>query len=360
MPLIVVVGGQYGSEGKGKLVAHLSKKAGTYVSAVRCGGPNAGHCVDVGGTRYALRQLPSGVANAQCQLYLAAGMVVHPGILLEEMRDLGVNPERLHIDRNAIVIDESDLSEEELLGLGSRIGSTLSGTGAATARRVLRGRSLVTAADHPDLEARCTNVSHEINLLLDRDYTVIAEGSQGAGLSLYHTPYFPFATSRDTTAAGVLSEVGLAPSLANEVLMVLRTYPIRVAGHSGPLPKEITWTDLRQRSGAPCALEEFTTVTGRLRRIAEFDWGQVEEAVELNRPSGFAIHGLDYLNWANRGATSLDQLSDESFLFIEKLESEFGIPAKYLFTGPRDREIIDRSDGNTSRIPGLPGRVSVT
>ena len=106
------------------------------------------------------------------------------------------------------------------------------------------------------------------------------------GLSLYHSGCYPKTTSRDTSAAGCLSECGISPRLVTEIVMVLRTFPIRVAGQqAGPMFEEIDWETIRRESGYPHELAEFTTVTGRLRRVGRFDFALTEKAAAINRPT---------------------------------------------------------------------------
>jgi len=358
LSLLVVVGGQYGSEGKGKLVAHLASSARGPVSAVRSGGSNAGHTAIANGRCYKLRQLPSAVVAERCHLYLSAGMLIDLPVLLREIEECRLAPTRLHIDRHAVLIAEVDRHSECQSQLGPRIASTLTGTGAATARKVLRDPNVVMADSVPELKPYLADVAEQLNRRIDRGEDVIVEGSQGFGLSLHHSGYFPFTTSRDTTSAGFLSEVGLSPRLVNEIYVVLRTYPIRVGGNSGPLSREISWEDIQARSGYPAALAEYTTVTGRLRRVAEFDWELARRAVEINRPSAIAIHGADYLNYQNYGKTLWCELSDEARNFVERVEAAFRVPVSFVFTGPTENQIIDRR--TTPHPTTSSGRESVT
>ena len=341
MSLTVVVGGQFGSEGKGKLVAHLAAAADK-PAVVRCGGTNSGHTVDFDGRPYPLRQLPSGAIVEDAALFLGAGMVIAPDLLLQEISDLRIDISRVRIDRNAVILDESDREAEKKLGLRTQVGSTLSGTGSATARKVLRDSRQQTARDVPEFRGLVTDVSAELNALLDAGRPVIVEGTQGMGLSLHHSPHFPFVTGRDTSAAAFLSEVGLSPMLVSDVVLVLRTFPIRVAGNSGPLRGEITWKELTERAGAHEALSETTTVTRKIRRVAEFDWEQAEEAVRINRPSAVAIHGIDYLNFEDRDAKSWSSLSQVSKRFIHQVEARLDTPVDFVFTGPAVGDLLDR------------------
>jgi adenylosuccinate synthase len=288
-----------------------------------------------------LRQLPAGAVSDRCFLAIAAGMQIDLDVLLDEIEVLGVSPDRLLIDRGATLIDDEDRENERAGGLGQRIGSTLSGTGAALARKAMRVPSVKRAADVDVLTPYVGDVSRHLNELLNSGVHVIVEGTQGAGLSLHHG-FYPYVTARDTTAAGFLSEVGLSPMVVTDVIMVLRTYPIRVAGSSGPMYNELSWDDVRRRARYPQALAEYTTVTGRLRRVAEFDWDLAEHATMLNRPTAIALHGLDYLDHADLGCHSMEALSPTSRSFIDEIESRLGVPARWLFTGPGGHDLIDR------------------
>lgn len=342
MAVTVVVGGQFGSEGKGKLVAHLA--AGSRDPfVVRCGGTNSGHTVDFEGRPYPFRQLPSAAVVPRARLFLGAGMVVDPDLLLKEMGDVGLDKRRVHVDRNAVILDEQDLSAERDSHLRERVGSTLSGTGSATARKVLRDPTQLTASDEPRLKEFVTDVSKDLNEAVDSGHGVIVEGTQGVGLSLHHSEHFPFVTSRDTSAAAFLSEVGLAPSLVTDVIAVFRTFPIRVAGNSGPLFNELRWEEVTRRAGAPTLFQEYTTVTRKLRRVGEFDWDQAEECVRINRPSCLAVHGADYLNYEDLGVQDWEALSPETKSFVTDLEYRLDVEVRFIFTGPRQDQIVDRS-----------------
>jgi adenylosuccinate synthase len=340
MSLTVVVGGQYGSEGKGKLVSHLAASAASIAGVARCGGPNAGHTADGPEGRELLRQLPSGAVVPSCELFMAAGMQVEFGLLMSEIERCEIGADRLHIDGDATLITAGDIESERAGGLYERIASTLSGTGAAIARKVLRDEEVRLVRDEPRLAPYRSNVSAEVNQLLDEGGTVIVEGTQGFGLSLHHGQ-FPYVTGRDTTAAGFLSEVGLSPLLVTDVIVVLRTFPIRVGGNSGPLA-EITWEEVARRSGYPTALAEYTTVTGRLRRVGEFDWPMAARAVQVNRPTTLAVHGLDYLDYSDLGARRWEELGATTRSFVEALEQNLRVPVRYLFTGPDGADLIDR------------------
>lgn len=341
MAVTVVVGAQYGGEGKGKIVAHLALRDNADF-VVRCGGPNSGHTVYFGNKIYKPRLLPAGFVNPRSRLLLAAGCIINPRILLDEIEQAGIDPKRVGVDRNAVIITEQDSEAEQELGLRTRIGSTLSGTGAGVIKRIMRDGSAVLASETIELKDFITDVSQEINNGINQGKHCIVEGTQGFGLSLYHTSCYPYATSRDTTASGFLSEVGLSPRLVTAIVMCVRTYPIRVEGNSGPLKDEITWQRLRKLSGYPRDVSEFTTVTGRLRRIAMFDIDFVNRAVMVNKPTEIALHGADYLDFANQGRSDYQDLTTNTKKFIEDLENITQVQVSIIGTGPEQQEILDR------------------
>ena len=340
MPVTVIVGGQYGSEGKGKICAHLALTDGVDYM-VRCGGPNSGHTVDVCGNRYELKQVPAGFVNPNTRLLIAPGALVNPRIFLDEVELCGLDPTRVGIDEYAGVIEETDIVAERELDLRGRLGSTGSGVGSAVGRRVLRDRDFRQAKDHPDLARFTTSVRRELASAIQRDNSVVVEGTQGFGLSLYHAREWPYRTSRDTTAHSFLGEVGLGVR-DFAVVMAVRTFPIRVAGCSGTLDNEINWGEVQTLSGYPYLVEEYTTTTKRLRRVGRFDWGIVEEAVAANSPTEIALHGADYIDFENKGVVCYEDLTSSARAFVGEIEARTAVSVSFVGTGPTNEEIIDR------------------
>lgn len=341
MSIVVVVGGQFGGEGKGKITAHLCHEYGFDV-AVRCGGPNSGHTITINDKQVVLRQIPAGVVNPHTKLFLAAGCLIDLNVLLAEIDSFDLIPDRFGIDYNAAIIDKKYVREEEDTGLGVRIGSTCTGTGIAVAKRVLRDRELKRAKEVPVLKPFLVNVSDEVMASHLCGKRIVIEGTQGFGLSVYHSPYYPYTTSRDTTASGFLSEVGISPLAVSDIIMVIRTYPIRVEGNSGPLPKEIDWETIQRESGYPYKIQEFTTVTKNLRRVARFDLKLVKKAVCANMPTHIALMGVDYSNYENKGVRHSNKLTQKEKDFVFWLERELGVKISFVGTGPMDYELIDR------------------
>jgi adenylosuccinate synthase len=286
-----------------------------------------------------VRQLPTGFVRPETRLLIPAGGLVDLEVLRGEIDALGLSADRVGVDRNAMIITPADREQERRLGLADRLSSTLCGVGAAVARRVLRAADVTLARDAAAtrewLRPFLTDESAEANAAVDQGKKVLIEGTQGSGLSLYHSPHYPKTTSRDTNAAGFVSEVGLSPRLITEIVLVFRTFPIRVAGQqAGLLLEEITWEKLQEESGAPGPLHEYTGVTGKLRRIGRFDWSAARQAVSLNRPTRLALNFADYLGFENRGVSSWEDLSLAAKSFAVNLEA-LGAPIGLVGTGPR-------------------------
>jgi adenylosuccinate synthase len=339
----IVVGGQYGSEGKGQIVAHLARE---YDLLVRVGGPNAGHSVFEVPEPYAHHQLPSGTRKSEAQLLIGPGAVLRVEKLLKEIADCGVDAQRLCIDGNAMVINEDDISAED--ELVKNIGSTGQGVGAATARRIMqRNKDTLLAKHIPELKPFLGNALDLLEDAYSRNQKVLLEGTQGTGLSLYHGIY-PYVTSRDTTVLGCLAESGIPPNRVRKVIMVCRTYPIRVESPeketSGPL-RDISWEEIARRSGYSASRlrkAEKTTTTNRRRRIGEFDWELLHRAALLNGTTDIALTFTDYIRKENVQAKRFEQLTQETINFIQEVERVARAPVSLISTGFNSRSIIDR------------------
>ena len=333
MTCTIVVGGQFGSEGKGKVVAlEAALKMAPWV--VRCGGPNSGHTISLGGREVVLRQIPAGAGHPNSLLLLSAGCVISEQVFADEVQLTGIGKDRLIVDPRAVVLSSDDILSEHN-SIDRTIGSTASGTGAALARRMARDGSVRLAASSQILQelAQVKPVAPLLHDHLNKGGDVIVEGTQGFGLSLLHGSHYPFVTSRDTTASGFASEVGLSPRAIGSIIMVIRTYPIRVGGNSGPLPGEVSWDYLAATSGWHEVVPEYTSVTHRLRRVAVFDMVAVQEACAYNCPTSLAVMGLDRLDYRNSKVTTPTGLTDKARDFVTKLENVTGIRVKWVGTG---------------------------
>jgi adenylosuccinate synthase len=372
----VIIGGGYGSEGKGHVAAYL---AGNYDVLVRVGGPNAGHTVSSGSGIYTYHQLPSGARDTTAKLLLGPGMTIRVDDLLKEIKECKVTPDRLYIDPQAMIIEDVDLKAE--IALKRKIASTGRGSGAAAARRI-SGRKPGAIRLAKDIKKLKPYVGDQapyrgsIVANLEKAYregcSILLEGTQGSGLSLFHGPH-PYVTSRDTNVAGCLAEAGISPARVRRILMVVRPTPIRVGNPdkkgetSGPLKHEVTFEEVAKDAGLdPAEVKklEITSTTKRPRRVGWFEWDQFRKACVLNAPTDIVLTFADYIDGKNRDARRFEQLSQNTIKFIEELERVSQAPVSLINTRfARDknrtvdlRSVIDRRNWTTAKKSAHQGQ----
>lgn len=327
MPVSIVIGGQFGSEGKGKTALEIVRRAEKPVVAVRVGGPNSGHTAyDRLGEKHILRQLPAACVDKNIDVVLPAGSYIDVDVLLAEIKRLDYPRNRIRISAYARTVQPEHREWEKGAGLTSSIGSTGSGVGGAVMASVARGAAnfhLPSQAAFEDTRLKSyieDDTSHWLRRHVERGNRVVIEGTQGFGLSLLESGYWPKVTSRSTTAAGALAEAGLSPLDVDDITMVIRSFPIRVAGDSGPLVDETTWDAIAWKAGRSDDLREYTTVTRQLRRVAHFDPEIVRRALDANRPTRLVLNHLDYIGRQrdlDNGRTALGK-------FIRQTENDIG------------------------------------
>ena len=334
MTVTVAVGGFYGDEGKGKIVAFLSLKD-SHSLAVRGGvGPNAGHTVNFGDQVLKLRMLPSAVVNKSTKLLIGPGVLVNPDVTLNEATKYDAL-NRLVVDKSCAIIEKKHIESDKSGFLASKVGSTGSGTGPANSDRIMRIAKL--AKDIDVFQNYIDDVPDIVNSTIDSGNDVLVEGTQGTFLSLYFGNY-PFVTSKDVTASGICADVGIGPKRVDEVLVVFKAYLTRVG--TGPMPGELNAKETEQKGWA-----EFGTVTGRPRRAAEFDFSLAQRAIMLNSATQLAITKLDVRFPECAGIKSFNELSDEAKSFIKNIEDKLQVRVTLIGTGPLVDDIIDiRSD----------------
>jgi adenylosuccinate synthase len=332
MPCIVIVGGFYGDEGKGKVIAYLAKKDNCSI-AVRGGvGPNAGHTFVDEGKMYKVRMLPSAALNRSTRLLIGPGVLINPEILLKEIEMFNAS-DRTFIDTQCGIIDQKHIEKDNLEDhLKGFIGTTGSGTGPANADRAFRLLKLAREVDA--LSLYLEDVSSSVNYSLENKENIIVEGTQGTFLSLYYGDY-PYVTSKDVTASGICSDVGIGPKKVDEVLVVFKSYVTRVGG--GPLQDEVTREEAEKRGWL-----EYGSVTGRERRSSPFDMNLAKKAIRLNSATQIAITKLDVIFPETRGIREFNKLSEKAKEFIENIEAETGVKVILIGTGAESNDIIDR------------------
>jgi adenylosuccinate synthase len=328
----VVCGGLWGDEGKGKVVAYLALADKPAVIARAGVGPNAGHTIYVSGQKYVMRQVPCGFVESSSRLLIGAGVLVDPDVTLDEVERLAIG-DRLGIDPQCTVIDpEHREADRERAHLKDVVGTTGTGTGPANEARTARRARI--ARDEPRLAGFVCDVAAELNGAVRAGHSVIVEGTQGFRLSLYHGDY-PFVTSKDTSASAMCADVGLGPTLVDDVLVVFKAFSSRVG--NGPMPTEIS-----QELASERGWQEFGSVTGRPRRIGEFDYEQSARAVMVNGATEIAITNLDRRFPAAAGVKEWSALPAEAHSFVDGVESALGVAATILSTGPDVWDTVDR------------------
>ena len=334
MPAIVLLGAQWGDEGKGKATDLLGDKV-KYVVRYQ-GGNNAGHTVVIGNQKYALHLLPSGILTPSCIPVIGNGVVIDPAVLLEEIRGLnerGVDTSKLKISTNAHLITPYhrtiDKVSERFLGK-AKIGTTGRGIGPAYADKINRigirvqdlfdpsilrqkiegalrdkNQVLIKVFNRKGLEVDevlreyldyaeilrpyVADTSLLLNKALEKGENVLLEGSQGTLLDVDHGTY-PFVTSSNPTAGGASTGSGIGPTRISRVIGIVKAYTTRVG--SGPFPTELFDEDgekIRSIGG------EFGTTTGRSRRCGWYDAPIARYAVRINGLTDFFLTKLDVL-----------------------------------------------------------------
>lgn len=341
MPLDIVVGAQWGDEGKGRMVDLFAEKSS--IVARYSGGDNAGHTVTVGDKIFKLHLVPSGLARPHTVGMLGNGVVINPNTLLKEMEmlregGLEINPSRLVISPAAHLITPAhralDAAQEAQRGEG-QIGTTLRGIGPAymdkSARRGLRAVQMLDEEAFADaINAHVNFANQELTgvygaqpldaaivaaefleyarllkpyigdasgmierALQDREY-VLAEGAQGTLLDLDHGTY-PFVTSSNPTAPGALVGLGVGPAWVNEVIGVTKAFQTRVG--EGGFPTELSGEmAARLRGTGANPWDEFGTTTGRPRRVGWLDLVLLRYAQRINSFTSLALTKLDILS----------------------------------------------------------------
>lgn len=333
MPAVIVLGAQWGDEGKGKATDQLGQHT-DYVVKFN-GGNNAGHTVVIDGEKYALHLLPAGILSEGVTPIIGNGVVVDLDVLFEELAEIsgrGVDCSRLLISANAHIIPAynrlMDQANERARG-NNQIGTTGRGIGPTYADKMNRIGIRIQDLFHPEtlrakveaalapkntifeavglptldpaevtdhllsfaerIEPMMCDVSLVVNDALDRGETVLFEGGQATMLDIDHGTY-PFVTSSNPTAGGALAGAGVGPTRIDCVVGVAKAYTTRVG--EGPFPTELddeVGEDLRTRGG------EFGVTTGRPRRTGWFDAVVVRYAARVNGLTDLCLTKLDVL-----------------------------------------------------------------
>lgn len=336
MPVVIVVGAQWGDEGKGKIIDFLAEKAN--LVARYQGGPNAGHTVYIGKEKYVLHLIPSGILHKGVQCVIGSGVVVDPMVLLSEittLRSRGIEvDDNLIISANAHIIMPYHLIMDkatENIKKNKKIGTTGKGIGPAYEDKIARYGiragdilqpkifkeklhenlfsanfllesyfhlpALSTRQIYSDylnygrlLERYIGDTEMVVNQAIKKNLNLLFEGAQGTFLDVDHGTY-PFVTSSNTIAGGACTGLGVGPTKINKVLGVSKAYTTRVG--MGPFPTELKdeFGDYLRSKG-----KEFGATTGRPRRCGWLDLVMLRYAVQVNGLTGLAFTKIDILD----------------------------------------------------------------
>nr|WP_321350570.1 adenylosuccinate synthetase [uncultured Methanoregula sp.] len=334
MSCSIIVGGFFGDEGKGKVVAHIAHKDKPVIISRGGVGPNAGHTVQVGTKEYGVRMVPSGFVYKEAKLCIGSGVLVDPRVLKHEVEMLGVQG-RVFVDKRCGIITEDHIARDKgSAHLSKKIGSTGSGCGPANSDRVMRVSP--QAKDVPELAEYLLDVPFAIDEALKKNETVLLEGTQGFGISLYYGTY-PFVTSKDTSASQIAADNGVGPTKIDDVIVVFKAYPTRVG--EGPFSTEMSF----EKSDA-MGIQEFGTVTHRKRRIGGWDGDMARYSAMINGCTQAAITGIDRVDESCFGVKEYSRLTKKAKDFLKQAEEDIGSPITLISTGPEITQIIDLRD----------------
>lgn len=335
----VIIDGQWGSTGKGKLAGYLMEEERPQI-AVCDFMPNAGHTfVRDDGKEFVFRQLPVGAAFEDTVVCVGPHAAIDIDNLLKEIamvEEAGIElRSRLRIHPLAAIVQEADLKAEH--SATARIAGTSKGGHAAQSLKALRSPMAMIASQVEILKPFITDTRELVRTALDEGETVLIETAQGYDLGLNHGWQYPYTTGRDCLLGRALDNAGAHPRRLGKVYGSLRTYPIRVGdtseGSSGPCfpdQRELSWDEVSAMAGRTIR-PEMTTVTKRVRRIFTWSDKQFERFLLDIQPDYLFLNFVNYYNDEERSRKVAD---------IDSTAIEFGSKVVLLGTGPRNSDIV--------------------
>ena len=334
----VIMGGQFGDEGKGLISAYVARRdnAGFVVKAGV--GPNAEHGLFVTeeGPYIKVNQLPLGwILNPSTQIRIGRNVAIDPDKLLSEIGKYHLE-ERVKIDcLSPIITQEHIRSETVSKHFSENIGSTCSGSGFCRADHVLRTAKL--ARDIDELHPFLTDVTEEVNKSASTE-TIIIESSQGYGLSL-GSEYYPNTTSKDITSSQALADVGLNPFHLTEVVLCIKTMPTREGGGSLGT-RELSLTEIQDNG-----LTEISSIGGKIRRKGEsIDFEMLQKASLENGATQIALTFCEHYDPAINNVVFKSKLTKRMWQLIDQVQKTTNVPVTILNTGKRFDSILDLTD----------------
>ena len=350
----VVLDGQAGSCGKGKICGYIAQKDNFRISTNNWSS-NAGHTyVDNDGNKIIVSHLPIAMMNKDTRLCINAGAIITPEILeceLEKYKNI-IGERKLYIHPRAMIIKKKHREEERAK---IRSGSTFKGCGAALSEKIMRLPEIELVKDYyinfSDYAKSKIEITDTSIILNETQNNILVEGAQGADLDINYGLDYPNVTSRQCNSSQLLSDAGLSPFKVKDIIMVIRPYPIRISNktnlgvdiYSGDYAgsKEISWEEIKRRCNSDINLEEYTTVTKKTRRVFEMNWDRLKYNVAINSPTQIALNFAQYIDWEAYKCTDYSKLPSKVKEFINKVENVTNVPVTIIGTGERKCEIID-------------------
>ena len=354
----IVTDGLWGSCGKGLITTALADRYKPQIISTT-NMANAGHtAVNVDGEAFVAKALPSATAlkkwsNGEYSPTIMVGPAAAFTIdqMLKEINDCGVS-EDVVIHPRAGVITQAHKEAEADLKTGTKsVASTMQGCGTFLADKIMRRPELKLARDYEELLPYIKDyyMPLHLNKLMNNGETILHEGAQGFSLDVNHGSHYPHCTSRGTTAAYNLADMGISPYKIGDIYLVIRPYPIRVGnvvengetvGYSGDCysdHKEISWAEVAANAGAPPEVMkgELTTVTKRLRRVFSFSKTQLQEAAIVNGATKIALNFANYIDYSCYGTNEYGKLPVKVKEFIDFVEDLVSLPVTVVGTGPQ-------------------------
>lgn len=382
----VVMDAQAGSCGKGKFIGYLACNDRPTM-AINNFMSNAGHTfVTITGHKIMTQHLPTSMVHQDVVLAIGPGAAITPEILIKELLNynniIGDDRSILIHPRAMIIKGKHRQQEKELI----RSGSTFKGCGTAQAEKMVRAPGIELFKDWwhiqniinvlrlidkclylmppPDEQyydqaktiynmVQVCDTASVANFTIDHGGDILIEGSQGFDLDINYGLDYPHTTSRQCHAGQLVADCGISPRLIDEVIMILRPYPIRISNQtelgvdisSGEYDgsQEITWDTVKARCGAPEGVEfgEMTTVTKKTRRVFEMNWDRLAYAAKINRPTQIVLNFAQYIDWNIYQCTTIDSITAPVKRFMDIVQEYCNCPVTMIGTGPNNDHIID-------------------
>lgn len=292
--------------------------------------------------------------NPKCKLVLNASAIITPEILFKEIREYKniIGNRKIYINPRAMIILEKHREEERKI---IRSGSTFKGCGAAQAEKIIRNPDVILAKDYfkncPNDLKNIIEIADTAKILNEDNQSILIEGAQGQDLDINYGLDYPNITSRMCSASQLIADSGCSPFKVKDIYMIIRPYPIRISNktnigedvYSGDYAgsTEITWEEVKRRCGCDTNLEEYTTITKKVRRVFEMNWDRLKYNVMINKPTQIVLNFAQYIDWKAYKCKDYKLLPEKVIEFIKKIEQETNTPVTIIGTGECESDIID-------------------